>query len=493
MQRNTTNKVPWSPQEDENLRNAVNLYQGKNWKKIAECVEGRTDVQCLHRWQKKLNPNLIRQPWTKEEDQKLVDLVNQHGSKNWSSIASQIPGRIGKQCRERWHNYLNTENKNAWTEEEDKKLIELQKQMGNRWSAISQSIPGRTDNALKNRWNSVLRKRRHDDDNDDNDDDDDDLGNDDDDDYDDNNNNTEDTKYPAKVNFESALDFLDTVKSQFSAQPRVYNEFLDIMKSFKSREMDTEEVIAKVKELFKGHDNLILGFSLFLPPGYQIDVDDKPTPPPQNIASDTKPTSLNRKLPEFDSAREYVKKVKARFQNQPQVYKSFLEILHQYHTEKHTISGVHHEVVTLFAGHHDLISEFDQFLPDSSREDTPSLSSPSPSTSTTTTTSPSPPDTSRRTKGRPARSPKPQKTDQIENGLATLSLSPQENVSSSGGRNQQPLSPLSSALSDTELNKLRQDLKIMEQKYNDEVAKNKILEERVIQLEAMMNAGFQKF
>jgi hypothetical protein len=52
--------------QDEALRRAVMLNGAKNWKKIAEAVPGRTDVQCLHRWQKVLNPDLVKGPWTKE-------------------------------------------------------------------------------------------------------------------------------------------------------------------------------------------------------------------------------------------------------------------------------------------------------------------------------------------------------------------------------------------------------------------------------------------
>lgn len=36
----------------------------------------------------------------------LVELVMQHGERNWSQIAKQLPGRVGKQCRERWNNHL---------------------------------------------------------------------------------------------------------------------------------------------------------------------------------------------------------------------------------------------------------------------------------------------------------------------------------------------------------------------------------------------------
>ncbi len=56
----------WTPREDEILRYAVAKHGGRNWKKIAEYLEGRSDVQCLHRWQKVLRPGLIKGPWTKE-------------------------------------------------------------------------------------------------------------------------------------------------------------------------------------------------------------------------------------------------------------------------------------------------------------------------------------------------------------------------------------------------------------------------------------------
>ena len=37
-----------------------------------------------------------------EEDAKIVQLVSQLGAKRWSMIARELPGRIGKQCRERY-------------------------------------------------------------------------------------------------------------------------------------------------------------------------------------------------------------------------------------------------------------------------------------------------------------------------------------------------------------------------------------------------------
>ena len=98
-------------------------------------------------------------PWTAEEDQIVADLVNENGPK-WSMIAAKLQGRTGKQCRERWHNQLDPSiKKEAWSEEEDMRLIKLHQELGNKWVDISRLMPGRTDNAIKNRWNSTIRRR----------------------------------------------------------------------------------------------------------------------------------------------------------------------------------------------------------------------------------------------------------------------------------------------------------------------------------------------
>uniref|UniRef100_A0A671S5N3 Paired amphipathic helix protein Sin3a n=1 Tax=Sinocyclocheilus anshuiensis TaxID=1608454 RepID=A0A671S5N3_9TELE len=263
-----------------------------------------------------------------------------------------------------------------------------------------------------------------------------------------------------RLKVEDALSYLDQVKLQFGSQPQVYNDFLDIMKEFKSQSIDTPGVISRVSQLFKGHPDLIMGFNTFLPPGYKIEVQTNdlinvttpgqihhitphgisvqnipPRQPPQlqnqiptnppSLASTppaqptpkskplqspaltpssqpspsippytsprspplqphtpinsmpTAPPLQNNQPVEFNHAISYVNKIKNRFQGQPNIYKSFLEILHKYQKEQRnakeaggsytptlTEQEVYAEVAQLFKNQEDLLSEFGQFLPD---------------------------------------------------------------------------------------------------------------------------------
>ncbi|KAJ7308319.1 hypothetical protein JRQ81_008853 [Phrynocephalus forsythii] len=235
-------------------------------------------------------------------------------------------------------------------------------------------------------------------------------------------------RWPPQV--EDALSYLDQVKIRFGSDPATYNGFLEIMKEFKSQSIDTPGVIRRVSQLFHEHPDLIIGFNAFLPLGYRIEIPKNgklsihsplagqvsldppqsprsgsslmlhycqdnaynhgdcpedfrqqpplpPPPPPPSSKDDKLPVPLESDSVEFNNAISYVNKIKTRFLHHPEIYRSFLEILHTYQKEQLGTKGrpfrgmseeeVFTEVANLFRGQEDLLSEFGQFLPEAKR------------------------------------------------------------------------------------------------------------------------------
>ena len=100
--------------------------------------------------------------FTPEEDAQLRQQVERHGDQSWKLVASTLPGRSSRQCRERWRNYLSPQVKSLeWTPEEDAKLEELAEKYGKHWSQIATMFPFRTNTNVKNRWVKLRRNKRH--------------------------------------------------------------------------------------------------------------------------------------------------------------------------------------------------------------------------------------------------------------------------------------------------------------------------------------------
>ena len=105
-------------------------------------------------------PSTKRQKFTPLEDERILSLVCQFGCLNWLTIATFLPGRTAKQCRDRYYNYLQEPQTNEpWKTYEDEILLTLLSLIGPRWVEISRHLPGRSGNNVKNRWYKHLNKK----------------------------------------------------------------------------------------------------------------------------------------------------------------------------------------------------------------------------------------------------------------------------------------------------------------------------------------------
>jgi len=96
-----------------------------------------------------------------EEDQLLKSLVLEHGTKNWNKISSLMKTRNSRQCRDRWRNYINPDlNKNPFSRDEDSKILEKYNIYGPKWNKIAVHLNDRSSNAVKNRFLILQRAEK---------------------------------------------------------------------------------------------------------------------------------------------------------------------------------------------------------------------------------------------------------------------------------------------------------------------------------------------
>jgi hypothetical protein len=152
------NQKKWTREEDELLIVLAEKYNEKHWKEISRRFVKKNSLQCFSRY-KRIRPGIIKGSWKKEEDLRIIDLVNKYG-KAWSKISKILGTRNGKQIRDRFINVLDPEiRKGKFTEEEDRKLISLYKQNGPKWATIAKYYPNRTADMIKNRFHSSIKKK----------------------------------------------------------------------------------------------------------------------------------------------------------------------------------------------------------------------------------------------------------------------------------------------------------------------------------------------
>ena len=160
-----SNFIPWTKEEDEQLKYLILNYENLSWEIISEKIKGRTPNQCMCRWKNSLNPIIKKGKWDLNEDKILIEYVKKKGEGNWNQIQSSLVGRTTKQIRERYINHLKNKILNdnesinfKWNEKLDIELIQNYIIYEGSFVKISENLKGTTPNMVKNRFYSLLRQ-----------------------------------------------------------------------------------------------------------------------------------------------------------------------------------------------------------------------------------------------------------------------------------------------------------------------------------------------
>lgn len=173
-----------------------------------------------------------------------------------------------------------------------------------------------------------------------------------------------------------AINYMEKIKNRFADDSEKYSEFLSIMGQFKKQELETVEVIARVKVLFKDQPDLLQGFSTFLPPecditedNPQIEQTQQPSDPMYSVNINTNVEQQNSSNHEYDVAVRFISMIRERFQsNDNTTYLKFLQVLHCFQSGNYDLREVISEVVQLFEVHPDIVDNFVLFLPTNTQQ-----------------------------------------------------------------------------------------------------------------------------
>lgn len=187
LSRSQAPGIGWPPEEDVRLTEVISNHKSTHidWEVLSKDpgLAGRSARECHDRWTRYLKPGSRKGQWTEEEDAIVLRAIFSNGSigggvgvtaedqdmagnsssfTQWADLAPQLPGRTGKQIRDRWVNYLNPAiNHLPFSRDDDLLLWHGHKEHGKRWVEISVKVfnSTRSENHIKNRWYSAAFKK----------------------------------------------------------------------------------------------------------------------------------------------------------------------------------------------------------------------------------------------------------------------------------------------------------------------------------------------
>lgn len=151
----------YQPGSDETdlIIGMINLCKIGNyvpWSQVMHFIRYHNLSQLKHLWRRycdQQHGNHAMRHWSLAEDWILLKAVERFGERDWSRVATCIPGRSNKSCRERYIMRVRYQRRSlgSWRRNEDNRLMSLVNQYGLAWSTIAKHFPDRNSHQLRNR------------------------------------------------------------------------------------------------------------------------------------------------------------------------------------------------------------------------------------------------------------------------------------------------------------------------------------------------------
>lgn len=165
--RLTNGKGSWTKEEDDAIMKHGEETGDTSWSTLA--LPNRNPKQCSKRYNyltSKQKVSLKKGKWTTEEDQQIIEHGTTVGDKDWTVLA--LPGRVAKQCKNRYQRLSNKDKpgskkqeerkKGDWTAKEDEKIKLHVENVGEKdWWIVAKELPGRGPKQCNNRYNRLSK------------------------------------------------------------------------------------------------------------------------------------------------------------------------------------------------------------------------------------------------------------------------------------------------------------------------------------------------
>lgn len=145
--------------QEENVAIQRYMKQNKSYSEIAKLIGNRSCVQIrAHLKHNECTDRIKNGPWTRDEENTLLELIREHGDKNWVTISKLMKTRTRTQCRLKYSQMKINQNANPrsessseegfrkgrWTDEENELFTKLLEKYGRKWALISKEMKTRT-------------------------------------------------------------------------------------------------------------------------------------------------------------------------------------------------------------------------------------------------------------------------------------------------------------------------------------------------------------